>query len=163
MPTYKKFHEIPLEVFDRYISSNIHGTLWLIHHLLPALIARNYGRLILISSVSTQTGTSLYSMYCTAKAALEGLFLNLAVDYGMYNILANIVRAGLFKTSRTKLFWQNSDYQEKMAKIIPQGTMGEPEQLAESLTPLLSPSSYMNGSIMTVSGGLPMIGPKGLS
>lgn len=163
MPTYKRIHEIPIELINQYITQNINGTIWLVHQLLPPMIAQNFGRIVFISSLSAQNGTSLYGIYCTAKAALEGFILNLAVDYGIDNILANIVRAGLFKTSRTKIFWQKASYQEKMASFIPLGKMGEPEQLAESLDPLLSLSSYITGSIMTVSGGLPFIGPKGLT
>lgn len=163
MPAYKKIHELPIELINQYISQNIQGNIWLVHHLLPSMITKQFGRIVFISSLSAQTGTSLYGIYCTAKAAIEGFILNLAVDYGTENILANIVRAGLFKTNRTKIFWQRVNYQEKIAALIPQGKMGEPTQLAESLDPLLSVSSYITGSIMTVSGGLPMIGPKGLS
>lgn len=162
MPTYKRIHELSFEIITEYLSHNISGNIWLIHHFLPSMVANKFGRIILISSVSAQTGTSLYGVYCTAKAALEGFFLNLAVDYGPDNILANIVRAGLFKTSRTKMFWRRKSYQEKVAALIPLGKMGEPEQLAESIDPLLSYSSYITGAVMTVSGGIPLIGPKGL-
>ena len=162
MPSYKRFHELPFEVIQQYVSQNIFGNTWLTHHLLPQFNKQQFGRLILISSVSAQTGTSMYGMYSMAKTALEGLFLNLAVDYGKENILANIVRAGFFKTQRTKMFWQRESYQKKMSAIIPQAQMGEPAQLAESLDILLSANSYLNGSVLTVSGGLPLIGSEGL-
>ncbi|MCL9684709.1 SDR family NAD(P)-dependent oxidoreductase [Legionella maioricensis] len=158
----RKLHALPYNAVRTYIDNNLHGNIWLIHRLLPGMLANKFGRLILISSLSSITGTSRYSAYCTAKAALEGLFFNLAVDYSANNILSNILRVGLIKTSRTEQFWTKPLYQEKMAQIIPQGAMGEPEQVAETTDPLLSKSSFMTGSVVTVSGGLPLMRSEGL-
>jgi 3-oxoacyl-[acyl-carrier protein] reductase len=158
----RKLHALPYKTVRTYIDNNLHGNIWLIHRLLPNMLTNKFGRLLLISSLSSITGTSRYSAYCTTKAALEGLFLNLAVDYSANNILANILRVGLIKTSRTEQFWTKPLYQEKMAQIIPQGAMGEPEQVAEAIDPLLSRSSFMTGSVVTVSGGLPLMRSEGL-
>jgi 3-oxoacyl-[acyl-carrier protein] reductase len=158
----RKLHAISYPTLRSYLDDNLHGNIWLIHHLLPHLLANKFGRLILISSLSAITGTSRYGAYCTTKAALEGLFLNLAVDYSANNILSNIVRVGLIKTSRTEQFWKRSTYQEKMAQIIPQGMMGESTQVAEAMDPLLSQTSFMTGSVITVSGGLPLMRSEGL-
>ncbi|MDP1602881.1 MAG: SDR family oxidoreductase [Legionella sp.] len=159
---FRKLHESRYETTHDYIMQNVQGNLWLLHRLLPGMLANNFGRLIFISSISAITGTSRYGAYCAAKAAIEGLFLNLAVDYSADNILANIVRLGTFKTDRTRLFWKNAQYQEKIAQITPQGAMGEPDQAAEALDPLLSPTSFMTGSVITVSGGLPLVRSEGL-
>lgn len=158
----RKLHALSYPAVRSYLDSNLNGNIWLIHRLLPSFLKNKFGRLILISSLSAITGTSRYPAYCAAKAALEGLFLNLAVDYSANNILSNIVRVGLIKTSRTEQFWKNPTYQEKVTQIIPQGTMGEPTQVAEAIDPLLSETSFMTGSIMTVSGGLPLMRSEGL-
>ncbi len=162
VPHLRKLHAIPYKSLHQYIDTNIQGNLWLIHRILPNMLAHKFGRLVLISSLSSITGTSRYGAYCATKAALEGLFLNLAVDYSANNILSNILRVGLIKTSRTEQFWKNPNYQEKMSQIIPQGTMGEPNQVAEALDPLLSKTSFMTGSVLTVSGGLPLMRSEGL-
>lgn len=158
----RKLHALSYPALRAYIDDNLHGNIWLIHHLLPALLANKFGRLILISSLSAITGTSRYGAYCATKAALEGLFLNLAVDYSGNNILSNIVRVGLVKTSRTEQFWKKPAYQEKMAQIIPQGMMGDAAQIAEAMDPLLSKTSFMTGSVITVSGGLPLMRSEGI-
>lgn len=158
----RKLHALPYKGIRTYIDNNLHGNIWLIHQLLPAFLANKMGRLVLISSLASITGTSRYPVYCAAKAALEGLFLNLAVDYSANNILSNIVRVGLIKTSRTEQFWSGKIYQEKIGTIIPQGVMGEPSQVAEAIDPLLSRTSFMTGSAITVSGGLPLMRSEGL-
>lgn len=158
----RKLHALPYNAIRTYIDHNINGNIWLIQKVLSSMLVNKMGRLVLISSLSSVTGTSRYPAYCAAKAALEGLFLNLAVDYSAKNILSNILRVGLIKTSRTEQFWKNPIYQEKVAKIIPQGTMGEPDQVAEAIDPLLSKTSFMTGSVLTVSGGLPLMSSEGL-
>ncbi|KGP63971.1 3-oxoacyl-ACP reductase [Legionella norrlandica] len=158
----RKLHALPYNSVRTYLDNNLHGNIWLIHRLLPAFLSGKFGRIVLVSSLSAIVGTSRYSAYCTAKAALEGLFLNLSVDYSANNILSNIVRVGLIKTSRTEQFWKNPTYQEKVTQIIPQGTMGEPSQVAEAIDPLLSATSFMTGSVITVSGGLPLMRSEGL-
>lgn len=162
MSHLRKLHALSYPALRTYIDDNLHGNIWLIHRLLPALLANKFGRLILISSLSAITGTSRYGAYCSVKAALEGLFLNLAVDYSANNILSNIVRVGLIKTSRTEQFWKRAGYQEKMEQIIPQATMGEPSQVAEALDPLLSRTSFITGAVLNVSGGLPLMRSEGL-
>lgn len=158
----RKLHALPFDAIRTYMDQNINGNIWLIQKIITSMLPNKMGRLVLISSLSSFTGTSRYPAYCAAKAALEGLFLNLAVDYSAKNILSNILRVGLIKTSRTEHFWKNQTYQEKVAKIIPQGTMGDPAQVAEVMDPLLSRSSFMTGSILTVSGGLPLMSSEGL-
>jgi 3-oxoacyl-[acyl-carrier protein] reductase len=162
VPLLRKFHALPFETIRNYVDSNINGNLWLIHYLLPSLLKNNFGRLVLMSSIATITGSSRYPAYCTAKAALEGLFINLAVDYSSKNILSNILRVGLIKTSRTEHFWKNATYEERVNKIIPQATMGEPSQVAEAMDIFLSKTSYLSGTVVNVSGGLPLLVSDGL-
>ena len=77
------------------------------------------------------SGTSRHGLYCMTKSAMEALFLNLAVDYGRHNVLANVLRPGIVRTERTKRFWRRPSYQEKANRMIPQGKLGEPAQIAE--------------------------------
>ena len=157
LPRLRKFHELSTTEFFDYVETNIRGNLSLIHHLLPKMKEQQFGRLVLISSLSSVMGTAYYGPYCTAKAAIEGFFLNLAAEYSRDNILANIARLGLIKTTRTKRFWQRKSYQEKVNRLIPQGQMGLPMQVAEAVNPFLSSHCYMSGSIFNVSGGLPLM------
>lgn len=153
----KTFHESSLNEFTEYYHQNIDGNVRLLHQIIPNMLTLQFGRVILVSSASVALGTKKYGAYCLAKSALEGLITNLAVEYGPQNILFNTVRLGLMKTSRTKPFWQRQAYQDYVNQMIPQGKMGEPEQVAEALAPLLSPTSYMTGSIIHVTGGLPLM------
>lgn len=153
----RPFHQIGERESREFIDENIHGNLWLLRRVLPAMVDARFGRLVFISSLSAAAGTSRYGIYCLAKSALEGLFLNLAVDYGRHGITANVIRPGVIKTERTRKFWEDEAYVEKASRAIPQAALGKPESVAEALDPLLSANSYMNGSVVHVTGGLPLL------
>lgn len=156
VPELKLFHEFTLKEIESEIEANVRGNLWVLRHTLPKMIEKSFGRIIFVSSVSV-VGTSKYGLYGMGKSAIEGMIMNLAVDYGKYNILSNVVRPGIVKTERNQAFWEREGYVARVTKIIPRKELGEPDQIAEAFDPLLSKRSYINGSIVTVSGGLPLI------
>jgi len=155
--TLDRFHAVPAAEVDEAVEADIKGNLHLLRRALPGMLDRAFGRIVFVSSVSVPMGTSHYGAYCLTKSAVEGLILNLAVDYGDQNVLANIVRLGVFRTGRTGRFWSRTRYAARAAAAIPQGTLGEPGAAAEAIQPLLSPSQYINGSVITVAGGLPLV------
>lgn len=154
-PKLRLFHEMKEEEFASFFTANTLGQIWLVRAVLPHLLEKKKGRLILISSLIAQSGSSRYSAYAAAKGALESLFLNLAVDYGAEGVLSSIIRPGIIATERNRRYRKIEGYTEKLSSMIPQGKIGEPEQIAEALDPFLSANSYLNGSILEVSGGFP--------
>jgi 3-oxoacyl-[acyl-carrier protein] reductase len=159
----KPLHEVPYDELRQYMRVNIEGNLWLIQRVLPAMKSAGFGRILFISSVSAGSGTSGYGMYCCAKAALEGLIFNLSVDYGEFGIYSNVLRPGILATSRTQDFWSRPGYQKIVSRTIPAGKIGTCEQVAEATDPLLSKTSYINGAVLEVSGGLPRVRSRGMT
>ncbi len=154
-PKLRLFHEMKEEDFSSFFTANTLGQVWLLRAVLPKMLEQKSGRLILISSLVAQSGSSRYSAYAAAKGAMESLFLNLAVDYGSQGVLSSIIRPGIIATSRNRRYMKIAGYIEKLSSMIPQGKIGQPEQIAEALDPFLSANSYLNGSILEVSGGFP--------
>lgn len=157
----KLFHEFSADSIKQSLECNILGQLLLIKNVIPSMIERNHGRIVFISSLSAVTGTTRYGLYAACKSGVEGLILNLAVDYAKFNILSNIVRLGFFKTSRTKRFWRFENYLKKVEAIIPQMKIGEPEIVGKSIDSLMEEEQYFNGAIFTLSGGLPLMRSEG--
>ena len=155
----RPFHLTSARDLEDSIDQNVLGNARLIQAVLPGMVKRKFGRLVFISSVAVAMGAPRYGVYSLTKGALEALFLNLAVDYGPCDILSNVVRPGTIRTERTRRFWSKPGYVEKLSSIIPQGRMGLPAEVAEALDPLLSETSYINGSILHVSGGFPLVRP----
>ena len=157
----KLFHKHSDQSFKTELDGNVKGNIWLIKEILPHMVENNFGRILFISSIAAISGAGLYGPYCLGKAAIEGLIYNLAVDYGQFNILSNILRPGIIKTERTRRFWDRDYYIERVTKSIPQKKLGEPKQIAKATLPFIDEDSYINGTSINVSGGLPLVRSKG--
>ncbi|MCO4793037.1 MAG: SDR family oxidoreductase [Bacteriovoracaceae bacterium] len=157
----KDFHEFTDEDVDSELLENIKGNVLLLRSLIPGMVERKLGRILYISSVVASAGTSKYGLYCLGKSAIEGLIKNIAVDYGKHNITANTLRPGIIKTQRTKRFWEREFYAKRMSKGIPMNKLGEPVHIAQSCLTFLMEDTYISGSSLNVSGGLPLISTAG--
>lgn len=152
----KRFGDIKLEDSLHYIEKNLRGNLFLLHRILKEQMKTNLGRNVFISSISATMGTSRYASYCLLKSGMEGLFRNLAVDYGSKNLFFNSLRPGIIETERHSKIRSRKGYEENIIQRIPASKLGLPDQVAQALLPLVSQNSYINGTELTVSGGLPL-------
>lgn len=157
MPRNKKLTDLSLEEIEVYITTEILGNIALLKEIIPAMEKNKFGRIVLISSLSTTIATSKYASYIMVKSALEGMIKNIAVDYAQYNIHANILRLGLFKTSRLRMLWKRESYQEMVKGLVMQGRMGEPQDVLKPIDMLIDKTIYMNGSAIDLAGGLPLL------
>ncbi|MBK9295002.1 MAG: SDR family oxidoreductase [Oligoflexia bacterium] len=157
IPEYKLLHEHDLKKFMSFVEANILANIAILQKVLPAMVEKKFGRIVFVSTMAVEMGLSSYSPYIVAKAALEGLIRNIAVDYGKHGIFANTVRPGIIKTERTAPFLDNPKYEIRAKRIIPAGEIGKPEQIAETVALLISEGSYINGQTINVSGGLPLV------
>ncbi len=150
----KQLHELPDDVLEEAISGDLLGNIKLIKALLPHMLDKKFGRIIFISSLSSQMGTSLYSGYIAAKSGMEGIIRNLAVEYSKYNILSNSIRLGLIKTNRNRAVWKRDSYQKIVSNIVLQKRMGEAQDVLASVDLFLSENLYTSGSALDLAGGL---------
>lgn len=67
------FCDLPLEVFEQTMAVNYFGSLYCVKAVLPALLQRQQGRIILVSSGAGLIGIYGYTPYCPSKFALRGL------------------------------------------------------------------------------------------
>jgi NAD(P)-dependent dehydrogenase (short-subunit alcohol dehydrogenase family) len=71
------------------------------------------------------------------------------------NIQVNTLAPGLIKTDFSKALWENESVYNKIIKSIPQGRMGEPEDISGMALYLASDASdFITGSMFAVDGGL---------
>lgn len=152
----KRLHEFEESELRASMESHFVGNFWLLKRLLPAMVEKKFGRLVFISSM-TVYGSSRYPLYTLCKSGLEGLFINVAADYGEYNVTSNILRPGFIATKRTERFWKRSDYLKKVGDLIPMRRLGQAEDIAEAVQPMLSANCYMNGATVNCGGGLPSV------
>ncbi len=139
--------------WNRVIDINLKGTFNCCREALPAMIRKNYGRIINISSVWGQEGASCEVIYSASKAGVAGLTKALAKECALSGVTVNCICPGVIETDMMNRF---SDVEKKqICEDIPMGRMGIPEDVAHAVSFFASEKcSYITGQILGVNGGM---------
>lgn len=93
-----RFEDVPLDEWQTMINANLVGAAAQVRAVLPGMRARNWGRIVLISSGIAEEGLPGPGPYGTAKSGLHGLARSLAWEAGRDGILVNVVAPGFTLT-----------------------------------------------------------------
>jgi NAD(P)-dependent dehydrogenase (short-subunit alcohol dehydrogenase family) len=135
------------------IQTNLTGSFYVCRQFLPTMLAKRFGRIILVSSLG-HGGVSGQANYCASKAGLHGLCATLAKEYGRKGITANVVVPGFFDTDMTRDGMSEAN-KEFWLRYCPAGRMGELGEVAKLITFLASDGAgFINGQAIAATGGL---------
>jgi len=153
-PHYGPMSTITDEAFRKVLDNNVLSNHWLIQMVLPGMIERKDGAIIVVSSIGGLRGSESIGTYCISKAADMQLVRNLAVEVGRHNVRANCIAPGLIKTDMARALWDNPENMERYNTSHPMRRIGEPIELAGAAVFLASKAgSYVNGQTIVVDGG----------
>ena len=126
----------------------------MIRAALPQLIREGGGRVVNIASTEGLGATAFASSYTASKHGVIGLTRALAVELGSRGVTVNCVCPGPIHTGMTALI--PDEMKTKFARRrVPLRRYGEPEEVAHGILGLVLPaSSYINGAVLVVDGGL---------
>jgi NAD(P)-dependent dehydrogenase (short-subunit alcohol dehydrogenase family) len=143
------------EAFAKIIDTNLKSTHWLCQMVLPGMVERRDGAIVVISSIAGLRGSREIGTYGISKAGEIALVRNLAVEYGPYNIRANAIAPGLIKTDFARALWENPAYLNERISATPLRRIGEPVDIAGAALFLASrASAFMTGQVLVVDGGV---------
>ncbi len=153
--------EYPLDKWEKVFDVNVKG-LWIITQQVANIMkSQGGGRIINISSVLGSRGSDELGhpavAYNSAKAAVEVLTKNLAVKLATHNINVNCIAPGFFRTDMMEYIFDPKFEKVKEAtlKLIPAGRIGMEDDIKALGVFLASKaSSYVNGAILGVDGGM---------
>lgn len=144
------------EDWDRVIGVNLKGAFLYSRAVLRYMIKQRWGRIINMSSVSGVIGNPGQANYSSSKAGLIGLTKTIAKEVASRGITANAIAPGFIDTDMTKKL--NEKVREAVAKQIPLGFFGLPEDVANTVLFLASEESrYITGNVIRVDGGIAMV------
>jgi 3-oxoacyl-[acyl-carrier protein] reductase len=141
--------------WQRPLRANIEGAYTATQAVVPSMRARQWGRIVNISSIAATDGMPGFSWYSASKAALHGLTRTLARELGPSGILVNVVMPGGTLTS--SVFEQVPAFTLKLqARQLPIGRLPRPEEVAATIVFLASAANTtVTGEIVRSSGGRP--------
>ena len=146
--------DMPSEKFDKVMNNNIKSNQVLCNLVLPEMIDRNDGSIIIISSIAAIKGSPILGAYNISKAADVMIVKNIAAEFGNKNIRANSIAPGLIKTDFAKALWENPDILKAVLSTTPMQRIGEPNEIAGVAVMLASDAgNYINGQTIVVDVG----------
>jgi 3-oxoacyl-[acyl-carrier protein] reductase len=145
----REFLELDDAAWDRGIEMNLGTAYNVTKAVLPGMVDRGWGRIVMVSSVTgplvTYPGLSAYS---AAKAGMDGLMRGLAIEVAARGVTVNSVQPGFVATRS-----QTTDEQHA-GSHTPVGRSGTPEEIGEVIAFLASDRArYVTGQPVVVDGG----------
>jgi 3-oxoacyl-[acyl-carrier protein] reductase len=140
------------ELWRETIDVNLNGAYLVVFAVKDEMIARGFGRIVLISSVAALRPRKMQIHYASAKAGVIALARCCGEAFAPHNVRINCVAPGLIETEMAHVLPD-----EAMKRVIadtPMGRIGQPDEIAAIIRFLLSEeSSFMTGETVCASGG----------
>jgi 3-oxoacyl-[acyl-carrier protein] reductase len=135
--------------FDRTIAVNLKSAFLCTQAVLPAMRARQWGRIVNITSGAARGAGAIGVHYNASKAGMEGLTRGYAARLVKEGITVNSVAPSLIETDMMR-------GRTDLARNIPLGRMGHADEVAHAVTMVLG-NDYMTGQTIVLNGGMTFI------
>jgi 3-oxoacyl-[acyl-carrier protein] reductase len=135
--------------FDLTIAVNLKSAFLCTQAVLPAMRAKNWGRIVNISSGAARGAGAIGVHYNASKAGMEGLTRGYAARLVKQGITVNAVAPSLIETDMMR-------GRTDLARNIPLGRMGQADEVAQSVLMVLG-NDYMTGQTILLNGGMAFI------
>lgn len=146
--------DMDAEVWDRTFHVNARGTMLMIKHVLPIMVAKGGGSIVNTSSGAALRGDLYAPAYAASKAAINCLTQYAATQYGKQGVRCNVVSPGMIVTEGAKKHVPAGQLKRlEKHKLTPY--LGKPEDIAGAVAWLVSDDArYVTGQIIQIDGGI---------
>jgi acetoacetyl-CoA reductase len=149
------FHKMTPEQWNQVVHTDLDSMFNVTRQFINSMIARQYGRIINISSVNGEKGQFGQTNYASAKAGVYGFTKSLALEVAKHGITVNAISPGYVESKMVMSVPES--VRKKIIDQIPVGRLAKPEEIAWSIAFLASErSAFMTGANLAVNGGIHM-------
>ncbi len=143
--------------FTEVLNANLAGSFRAAKRAVKPMMKARWGRIIFVSSVVGTVGQAGQANYAASKAGLVGLGRSLAREFASRGITVNLVAPGPIQTDMLAAL--GPDGIDAIAKAVPVGRVGTPDEVAAAIAFLASDAAgFITGASLAVDGGLGMGG-----
>jgi NAD(P)-dependent dehydrogenase (short-subunit alcohol dehydrogenase family) len=144
--------------FDIVLRTNLTSVYWAIKRVLPAMLARRSGSIVVTGSLASARGMPHNVAYVASKHAVMGLARAAASEAAPRNVRVNCVLPGLIETPMLMQLDPGAPIaaiRERLGTNVPQGRIGTADEVAELVCFLLSDrASHITAQTIAVDGGI---------
>ena len=141
------------EAFETALRINVWSPFWALRHVLPGMIARGKGAILLTGTLGAVRGMAGNMGYCVSKHATLGLARTVAMEGAASGVRCNCLHPGFINTPMMN--GAPAEAVAAMASTTPQGRIGRPEEAGAVAAFLLSDlASHVTAQELAVDGGV---------
>jgi 3-oxoacyl-[acyl-carrier protein] reductase len=149
-----RLEEVDDALWEEHASVSLRGAFYCAQAALPAL-RDGGGRFILMTSPAGMEGSATLPVYGVVKGALRGFAKSLAREWAPFGVTVNLVSPLAQTPAMVDAYEQDPELEERLARRIPMGRMGDPEaDIGPAVVFLASDDAgYITGQTLVVDGG----------
>ena len=151
--------EVTDQQWHHFIDINLSSAFYGVRAVLPHMLKRSFGRIILVGSSAAYNGGGGAIDYAAGKAGLDGMMLYLANYYARKGILTNIVHPCLIETDLLRNRYSQDEQRQALIDGVPAGRLGQPRDIAGCVAYLASSwADFICGQRILIDGGRTFFG-----
>ena len=147
--------DYPEETWRELMRANLDSVFLVSQSVARGMIARRRGSIINVASVQSELARFSIAPYTASKGGVKMLTKGMATDWGRHGLRVNAIAPGYFQTELNKALVEDEKFSAWLAARTPMGRWGNVDELIGAAVFLASDaSSFVNGHILTVDGGI---------